>query len=451
MERESPSSWPTSFFFFCRHRAGTLNESSEKTMAKGSDPIPGTADLWEPEVLDWLELEAAAREVFRLYGYTELRTPIFERTKVFVHSIGAETEVVQKEMYTFQDRGGRNLTLRPEGTAGVMRAVAHHGLADGEELRVFYHGPMFRGEKPAAGRRRQFHQIGVEAVGACAPGQDVETIAMLMQYLERIGIADARLLLNTRGLPADRDAVSAALREHFSMRIQDMCEDCQRRLTGNIWRILDCKNDSCQDVIRTAPKMLDLVGPESRAFFAEVCAGLDALGVSYAIEPRLVRGLDYYVHTVFEVVHHGLGAQDALAGGGRYIIRLPGTNRDMDGVGFAAGVERLLLARASMGRTATAGPDAEVFIAALGAPALPPALALAQELRTAGRRVLCTLVARSMKAQLRSANKLGVPAVLILGEDEIRSGTVMAKDMNTSEQCSVARDQLDAWLDSRAR
>jgi len=274
-------------------------------MAAKLEPLPGTCDIWEPEVSEWVLFEAAARDVFGRYGYGELRTPVFERTDVFVRSIGDDTEVVQKEMYTFEDRGGRSLTLRPEGTAGIMRAIANHGLAQGEERRVHYCGPMFRGERPAAGRRRQFHQIGVEAVGREAPALDAECIAMLLHFLRAINVTDTRVLLNSRGTVADREPVAAVLAAHFRPELGSMCEDCRRRIDANVWRILDCKRPECQDVIGRAPAITDLLSDGSRLFFQQVCGDLDALGVDYELDPRLVRGLDYYEHTVFEVVCDG--------------------------------------------------------------------------------------------------------------------------------------------------
>lgn len=420
-------------------------------MAPAYEPLPGTSDLWEPEVRDWLCLEAAAREVFGRYGYTELRTPIFERTDVFVRSLGDETDVVQKEMYTFEDRGHRSLTLRPEGTAGTMRAIACRGLSEGEQLRVFYMGPMFRGERPAAGRRRQFHQVGVEAVGTTDPVADAEAIAMLVHYLDRIGVRGGRVLLNTRGVAEDRPGVATALRSHFEPLAKAMCPDCQRRIATNIARVLDCKEPGCQEAIGKAPTMVDLVGEESRRFFAAVCRGLDRLQVAYEVAPRLVRGLDYYVHTVFEVVHSGLGAQDALAGGGRYRIALPGAKAPLEGVGFAAGMERLLMARESLGLKAQARGNAEVYVVALGEAATVAALELAQEIRHSPLelRVLAGAGSRSLKAQMRQANREGARWALILGDNELAAGTVVCKDMAASQQETVPRDGLLAWLGAR--
>ncbi|NLZ62429.1 MAG: histidine--tRNA ligase [Lentisphaerae bacterium] len=413
-----------------------------------NEPLPGTSDLWEPEVLDWINLEKQARNIFSRYGYTELRTPIFERTDVFVRNLGNETDVVQKEMYTFQDRGGRSLTLRPEGTAGVMRAIANKGLEQGEEARVFYFGPMFRGERPAAGRRRQFHQVGVEAVGSDSPWMDAECIAMLVHFLAELGIHGSRVLLNTRGLPEDRQAISQALLDYFQPHSNALCEDCQRRLSTNVWRMLDCKNPACHEIALGAPQILSLMGEASRTFFAEVCAGLTELGVEYELAPRMVRGLDYYVHTVFEITHPGLGAQDALAGGGRYRISLPGDKRTFEGIGFAAGMERLLLARESLGLQSPPSNRTDTYIVSLGAPAIPVGLRLAGELRQAGLggRVKADFSNRSLKAQMRSANREGASRVLILGEAELSQSSVICRNMTTSEQVTLPVGELKNWF-----
>ncbi len=413
-----------------------------------NEPLPGTSDLWEPEVSDWLLLENTAREIFPRYGYSELRTPIFERTEVFVRNLGSETDVVQKEMYTFQDRGGRSLTLRPEGTAGVIRAIANRGLDQGEEARVFYFGPMFRGERPAAGRRRQFHQVGVEAVGADSPWMDAECIAMMTHFVEELGISGGKVLLNTRGLPEDREAVSAALKDYFLPHASELCEDCQRRIESNVWRMLDCKVPGCHEIALNAPKILDLLGDSSRDFFASVCQGLRDLGVDFELAPRLVRGLDYYVHTVFEITHSGLGAQDALAGGGRYRISLPGDKRTLEGIGFAAGMERLLLARESLGRKAEMACQTDTYLISLGDKAILAGLKLAGQLRQQklGGRIKADFSGRSMKAQMRTANREGAQVVLIQGDDEIAKEVVTCRNMKTSEQAIMPLAELPAWL-----
>ena len=418
-------------------------------MASQWEPLLGTADIAEPEAREWVFVENQARALFSRYGYGELRTPVIERTEVFVRGLGDETDVVKKEMYTFEDRGGRSVTLRPEGTAGVMRAIANQGLAEGEERRVFYMGPMFRGERPAAGRRRQFHQVGVEAVGRAAPLLDAECIAMLLHYLEDVGIANGELLVNSRGTAEDRPAAGAALKEHFAPQLTGLCEDCRRRFETNVWRMLDCKVEGCQEAIRGAPAVTDLLGSESKAYFAAVRSCLDRLKVPYRVEPRLVRGLDYYEHTVFEVVHPGLGAQNALAGGGRYALFLPGSDRPVRGVGFAAGLERLLLARASLGQTTVGTPGMDVFLVSLGERALAASQLLAAELRHAGLRVLAETAGRSMKAQMRAADRVRTHYTLIRGDNELDGGTVLCKDMADGVQTPVPAGEVAAWLHAR--
>ena len=271
---------------------------------------------------------------------------------------------------------------------------------------------------------------------------------MFVQFLDEVGVTGSRVQLNTRGLGQDRAQVSAALREFFSPRIGEMCEDCQRRLDTNVWRMLDCKNEACQTIVIDAPKMIDLVCDESREFFSRVCGTLDGLGVDYELAPRLVRGLDYYIHTVFEVTPSGLGAQDALAGGGRYTIVPPGGKKPLAGVGFAAGMERLLMARASLGLETTEGTEADVYVVSLGADAVTPGLVLAQCLRQSelDLRVRAETAGRSMKAQMRTANRLGARLVLIQGENELAEGVVLCKSMASSDQVSVPRDGVVAWL-----
>ena len=404
-------------------------------------PPPGTADIFEEEASEWRFLENAAREVFSRYGYGELRTPVFEYTELFQRGLGGENEVVQKEMYTFADRGGRSLTLRPEGTAGVMRALSNTDVLNGVEQRVYYMGPMFRGERPAAGRRRQFHQIGVENVGRCAPLLDAECLAMLRAFLKRIGLDDAELVINTRGVREDRPAAEKVLREYFSQHIGEMCEDCRTRLERNIWRILDCKQENCGKIIAGAPEYLEYFSSESREYFRNVCEALDALGVAYRVEPRLVRGLDYYVHTVFELTHPALGAQTAIAGGGRYELFLPGQNRPVPGVGFAAGVERLLLARQALEKVNTA-ENAAVYLVGLTPEMRIANLALANRLRESGLKVALELEDRSFKAQLRGANKSGARLAVIRGGDEAARGVAVVKNMSDGSQIELNDDQL---------
>ncbi|MBE6368459.1 MAG: histidine--tRNA ligase [Lentisphaerae bacterium] len=413
-------------------------------MAK-SAPLPGTSDIFPAEVGAWRFLEDTARSVFGRFNYGELRTPIFEATEVFQRGLGDETEVVQKEMYTFEDRGGRSVTLRPEGTAGAMRALLNTDVLNGVEQRVFYIGPMFRGERPAAGRRRQFHQVGVENVGRIAPELDAETIAMLLDFLEALGITGATLKLNTRGVASDRPAAAAALKEYFTKHVDSLCEDCRKRLQGNVWRILDCKVDSCRDIIADVPDYAGMFSESSREYFQEVCKRLDWLGIKYEIDPFLVRGLDYYVHTVFEITHPGLGAQNAIAGGGRYELHLPGESKPVVGVGFAAGMERLLMVREALNLP----PDGNlqqpkcVFIAALGEAAEEFKFKLASQLRRQGVTVATELAGKSLKAQMRSANRVNAACAVIAGDEELQKGVAVLRDLAGGEQKEVALSCLN--------
>ncbi len=418
----------------------------EHAVSNKTEPIPGTSDLFSEETHQWRYLEEKAHDVFSRYAIGEIRTPIFERTDVFLRSIGDETDIVQKEMYTFKDRGDRSLTLRPEGTAGVLRAIANKGLNQGDEHRVYYIGPMFRGERPAAGRKRQFHQIGAEYVGKVSPEIDSECIILLLDYLTSIGITDTKLLINTRGVPEDREQASAAMLDYYKPHINDMCEDCQRRYHTNIWRILDCKKDGCKTVTSTAPSMIDLIGETSKAYFDSVCDILNHTGVQYEIDPQLVRGLDYYVHTVFEVVSNNIGAQDSIAGGGRYEIQPPGQKRPLIGVGFAMGMERLLLARNANDAIVPEGIRVDIYIVSLGRSALVENFDLASTLRKQRIRVLMDLENRGMKAQMRTANKVNAKITLIRGQSELDKGVILLKNMNDSCQTEVKIDDIDAAL-----
>lgn len=417
-------------------------------MAKFSPP-PGTADIFPEEMPLWIPIEAAARKIFPLYGYGELRTPIFEYTEVFKRGLGDETEVVRKEMYSFEDRGGRSLTLRPEGTAGVMRALAGTDVMNGNERRIYYLGPMFRGERPAAGRRRQFHQVGTENVGRVAPGLDAECIAMLMRYLAELGIVDAKLLINTRGVAADREPAAEGLRQHLTGQIDTMCDDCKERFRSNIWRILDCKNPDCRTIVDKLPSPSTWFSEETMAYFNQVLAILDDLGIKYEVDSKLVRGLDYYVHTVFEVTHDALGAQNAIAGGGRYEVFPPESKKPLVGVGFAAGLERLLMVRDALNVDHQAAVAPTVFIAGLGSEAVKFNQKLAAELRAAGIATIVEVEAKSMKAQMRAANRLGVRFALVRGEDEIAKGEVSCKDMAEGEETHIPIAEVVDTLKSR--
>jgi len=407
-------------------------------------PIQGMSDLSAPEVYLWQHMETCARRVFGLYGFDELRTPVLEKTAVFLRSLGDTTDIVRKEMYTFEDRGGRSLTLRPEGTAGVVRALAARG-AEGLNARVFYIGPMFRCERPQAGRKRQFHQIGVEATGPSAPLADAEVIAMQEHYLAEIGLPGAAIKVNTRGTAADRRPVAEGLRKALEPHREALCEDCLRRLDENVLRVLDCKNEACADVAAELPPMTTFMSAESRQYLDAVLAALQRLGVRAEPDPKLVRGLDYYVHTVWEITHDALGAQNALAGGGRYEIEIGG--KPVAGVGFAMGMERLVTALENEGVAAEQfAPEPGVWLVSLGEAALAANLELAQRLRRAGVCTGLELESKSLKAQMRRAGRVGLERVVIRGENELAAGTAVIKSMTDGTQEELALPELEARL-----
>ncbi len=377
-------------------------------------------------------MESAVREVFGAHGYTELRLPVLERTELFARSIGDETDVVQKEMYTFTDRGERSLTLRPEATASVVRAYIEGARHTLEPIsKYFTYGPMFRYERPQKGRMRQFHQINCECLGAEEPHADAEVIIMLMQFLTRLGIKNLSVSLNSLGCkecrPAYREALHAFLQ---TLDATQLCADCQRRMGANPLRVLDCKMPGCQALLAGAPQVIDYNCEPCRAHIATVERLLKSARVEYVMNPRLVRGLDYSNRTTFEVLSGNIGAQAAVAGGGRYdgLVRDLG-GPDIPGIGFACGMERL-----AMLLPERAGPRPDFYLAPLAPEALDAALLLAEELRAAGLFGQVAFAAKSLKSQLRHAGKLGARKCVMIGQDELTAQTALIKDMDSGEQ-----------------
>ncbi len=395
-------------------------------------PIRGMSDIAAPDIQLWQHLERVARDILACYHFSEVRTPIVEYTSVFTRSLGEATDVVQKEMYTFEDRGGRSLTLRPEGTAGIMRYVANAGQ-DAQDARIFYIGPMFRAERPAAGRRRQFHQLGAECMGSPSPAADAEIIALQVHLLQAWGIKDFKLELNTRGLPDDHarvaDGIRAALRPHRA----DLCDDCQRRFDENPLRIIDCKKSGCRAIVEQIPPVTEYMGTEARKYLQELMELLRQLEIPATANPYLVRGLDYYVHTVWEITHTGLGAQDALAGGGRYQMQMG--RQTCEGVGFAIGLERILAVLQGQGVNGTDFARRPcVWLVSQGEAAFRENMLLMQSLRMRGIEASMDLSGRSMKAQMRAANKANSRFVVIRGEEEMERGTFQLKSMDSGTQ-----------------
>ena len=403
-------------------------------------PIQGMSDIAAPDIYLWRMIEERAREVFARYRFEEVRTPSLEKNELFTHSLGDTTDVVTKEMYTLEDRGGRKLSLRPEGTAGAIRYVASGG-EETSNARIFYMGPMFRCERPQAGRKRQFHQIGVEAVGLPNPLADAEVIALQVNLLSAWGLKGAKIRLNTIGLPEDRAAVLEGLREAIRPRLSELPEEAQQRFETNVLRLLDSKDPAVQKIIADVPSVIEFMSAESRAYLDTVISALKKLEIDVAIDASLVRGLDYYVHTVWEVVHGGLGAQNALAGGGRYRINVGG--RSVDGVGFAMGVERVIAALEASGITAAQFmPPPPVFIISLGETALTENLLLLQMLRHRGIACEMELFARKVQAQMRRADKTGAQTVIIRGDTELEKGTFVLKNMADGLQREVELPEL---------
>jgi len=424
--------------------------------------VRGTRDLLPPETAIWNRIEATARAVFARYNFGEIRTPIFEDTGLFARSVGEETDIVSKEMYTWEDRAraqsekAQSLTLRPENTAGVVRAYIEHKLGEtGQLQKLYYMGPQFRRERPQKGRYRQFYQIGAEVMGPPSSGsesplRDAEVLEMLATLLDELGITGWTLELNSVGSSADRARYNEVLRAALVPLAPKMCADCQRRAVTNPLRVLDCKVPEDQPLIATLPMIAESLDEDSKAHFAAVMAALDAAGVPYVRNDRLVRGLDYYTRTTFEFTHGGLGAQNALLGGGRYdgLSEAIGGPK-APGIGFAMGLDRLVLTLQSQESTVLETimieTQSDVFIAPIGEAQNAPALALARELRKSGLRVELGDGAFRVKKSFEIGNKLARNIVL-LGEDEIASGILTVKDFLSGVQTKVPRADLGKFL-----
>jgi histidyl-tRNA synthetase len=401
--------------------------------------VKGTRDLLPPDTAVWNRVERIAREVFRAYNYQEIRTPILEETQLFARGVGQETDIVSKEMYTFEDRDGSSLTLRPENTASVIRAFIEHRLDQRPGVqKLYYMGPMFRRERPQKGRYRQFFQIGAEAIGSESPFIDAEVIEMVVELLTRAGLTGFKLLINSVGDQNCRPLFTEKLREALKPVAPMLCTDCQRRAETNPLRVLDCKVPEDQAAIDKLPTILDNLCEICGPHFANVQRYLTDRGIDFEIRPRLVRGLDYYMRTTFEVTHGDLGAQNSVLGGGRYdgLAESLGSSVRSPGIGFSIGEDRLVM---TVDQTADAGLD--IFVAPLGDAALAHAGILARDLRREGKSVE-VMAGGKLKRAMELANKLGARYALILGDDEIAAGQYSLKDMLSGEQIRVTRDEL---------
>jgi histidyl-tRNA synthetase len=416
-------------------------------MATKLRSVKGTRDLLPPETAVWAAVEEVARDVFDRYGYAEIRTPILEETELFVRGVGEGTDIVGKEMYTFADKKGRSLTLRPESTAAVARAFVEHGMQSWPSpVKLWYVGPHFRYERPQAGRYRQFHQIGAELLGDPGPWSDAELLLMLVRFLAELGFSGLTVLLNTLGDESARAAYRDALRDHLRPHAERLGEDSRRRLETNPLRILDTKDPAERELLAGAPELADHLDAESREHFAAVRRLLDRAGVAYRVEPRLVRGLDYYTRTVFEITAAGLGAQDAIVGGGRYdrlVADLGGPA--VPGIGFAIGEDRLLdVLPAAFRERAARRPAA--FVVAVGGAGPEEAVAFAEELRQAGVAATAELAGRSLGAAMKRADRSGARWAALLGDDEVAAGEVTVKDLGGGSQERLPRSAAVARL-----
>jgi histidyl-tRNA synthetase len=402
----------------------------------------GTQDFLPQDVERWQYIEKKARDLCRRFQYHEIRTPIFEHTELFQRGVGETTDIVEKEMYTFADRSERSLTLRPEGTAGVVRAYVENKLfAVPDVQKLYYMGPMFRYERMMAGRYRQFHQFGVEAIGSADPSIDAEVIALGYQFYEELGLQHVRVELNSVGTPQCRQRYRAALQDFFRPHLDTLCKDCQSRFERNPLRILDCKIDG--QVCVGAPSILDYLSDEAAAHFAAVRTALDGMGIPYTVNPGLVRGLDYYTHTAFEYMADGIGTITTIGGGGRYnglVGQLGG--QDQPGVGLGLGLERLLLVMDAQRVGIPPQNPPDIYVIALGEQAEQRAGTLLYELRKAGISADKDYLQRKMKGQFKAADRLQAGYVAILGEDELARGEIVVKTMATGHQETYALEQF---------
>jgi histidyl-tRNA synthetase len=412
--------------------------------------IRGTRDILPGEVERWQRVEETARRVFERYGYAELRTPIIEREELFAKGTGETTDIVQKEMYAFTDKGGERVTLRPEATPSLVRAFVEHSLEQNMAVpKVYLMGPMFRYERPQKGRYRQFHQLDVEVFGVSDPAVDAEVVDLAWTLVSELGIQNVELHINSVGCPACRPAFSEALVTALGDDVAKLCGDCQRRATTNPLRIFDCKVPEDQPLIDALPHSVDYLCDACRAHFQAVERHLSAFGIPFTVSHRLVRGLDYYTRTTFEILSGSIGAQNAILGGGRYdglVKQLGGPDRV--GIGFAAGIERLVLA---MPESWGAAERQRIFVAAMGDAARDAAIALLRELRHAGFEAHMEYEGRSIRSQMKRADRLGARVAVILGDDELVRGDATVKNMATGEQVRVGRAALVAHLRGRSQ
>ncbi|SHM52555.1 histidyl-tRNA synthetase [Caldanaerovirga acetigignens] len=411
----------------------------------------GTRDLLPEDCVKWLYVEGVFRETCERFGYREIRTPTFEHTELFQRGIGEATDIVEKEMYTFEDKSGRSITLKPEGTAPVVRAYIEHKLFNNPlPAKFFYISPCFRYERPQAGRQREFHQFGIEAFGSPNPLIDVEVIALAVLFLEQLGLSQLEVHINSIGCKRCREDYKRQLKNFLNKKKDILCETCLIRLDKNPLRILDCKNDECRKELENAPVILDFLCDDCREHFEQVKRDLTAVGIKYKVDPGIVRGLDYYTKTVFEIISEELGAQSTVCGGGRYddLIEECG-GPPTPAAGFGIGVERLILLLETKGLLKIAAWDMDVFIALTGQEQRDYGLRLLYDLRRNGFSAEMDTMGRSLKAQLKYASKIPAKYVFIIGEEEVETGKITVKDLSSGWQEKLPLEDAKAFLKNK--
>ena len=422
-------------------------------MAEINRAVKGTNDILPEESHNWQFVEGKMLETASQFGFKEIRVPVFEHTEVFLRSVGDTTDVVQKEMYTFDDKGGRSITLRPELTAGVIRSAIEKGLVNAAlPQKLCYIGGCYRYEKPQAGRLREFHQFGVECVGAAAPNADAEVISLAWAVLENIGIKNISLEINSIGCPECRKEYHKALKEYFSKNADTLCDTCKDRLDRNPMRILDCKSPICSEIAENAPVVIDFLCADCKNHFEAVKANLNAMNIEFKVNPKIVRGLDYYTRTVFEFVSGDIGAQSTVCGGGRYdglIGQMGGPQTPS--LGFAMGIERLMLVLKAQNTELPKAHTCDLFIATLGESATLKASALCKELRDEGYKAETDICGRGLKAQMKYANKIGAKFTLVLGDNEVENGKASLKNMSNSSEKEINLNELTEELGEEIR
>lgn len=417
-------------------------------MAEINRAVKGTNDILPSDSYKWQFVEGKMLETASLYGFREIRVPVFEHTEVFHKSVGDTTDVVQKEMYTFDDKGGRSLTLRPELTAGTVRSVIEKGLIYGAlPVKVCYIGGCYRYEKPQAGRLREFHQFGVECFGAASPAADAEVIALARQVLSSIGIDKISLEINSIGCPECRKNYHKALKEYFATKTAELCDTCNERLDRNPMRILDCKSPVCSEIASHAPVVLDYLCDDCKAHFEGVKSHLDAADIKYTVNPHIVRGLDYYTRTVFEFVSGDIGAQSTVCGGGRYdgLVQQMGGSA-LPALGFAMGIERLMMVLENQGADLPEDNTCDIYIASMGEAASVKATELCAALRADGFEAQCDICGRGLKAQMKYADKIGSKYSIVLGDNELETNSGNLKNMQSGEVKEVSLNALSDEL-----